>query len=277
MVGQKNLLKQIDWMCEAGCFPRFSIILGDNGKQETELSIYIANKLQSFVFDLVDNKIDTIRQVITDAYKIHKPMVYIFHNADDMSVPAKNALLKVTEEPPNNAYFIMFLTDANNTLDTIRSRAIQLKMEPYSWDELKQYFESNWQAADDYKKLVLDLSATPNDIDILQTQVEPCTADKFYAYVAKVVDNIGTVSGANSFKIAEKVALKDEPEKYDLKMFWRACCKLFNDKAKNAYDYIDYWQACKKTSDALKKLGIKGVNKQMLFDSWILDIREVLR
>lgn len=277
MVGQKNLIKQIDWMCKADCFPRFCIIVGENGKQEKELAVYIANQLQAFVSQLPDNKIDTVRQVITEAYKVYKPMVYIFNNADDMSLPAKNALLKVTEEPPNNAFFIMLLTDLNNTLDTIRSRAVQLKMEPYCLEDLKQYFESNWQATDKYKKLVLDLSETPNDIDILQTQVEVNAADKFYAYVAKVVDNIGTVSGANSFKIADKVALKDEPEKYDLKMFWRACCKLFHDKAMSADDYIAYWDASKKTSDVLKKLGIRGVNKQMLFDEWLLNVREVLR
>ena len=279
LVGQKNLLKQIDWMCEAKCFPRFSIIVGENGKQEGELARHIAVKLQSFLYELEDNKIDTIRNIITEAYKIHKPMVYVISNADDMSIQAKNSLLKVTEEPPNNAYFVMILNDINNTLDTIKSRAVVFKMEPYSWDDLNLYFMTNWVATEEYKKLVLSLSETPGDIDLLQTQVETQTADKFYAYVAKVVNNIGNVSGANSFKIADKIALKDEPERYSLRMFWKACCKLFRDKAMdaNTEEYIGFLQAVKKTSVALSKLPIKGINKQMLFDEWLLSVREVLR
>ena len=276
MVGQKNLLKQIEWMCKARCFPRFSIIVGDNGKQEKEVVKYIANQMQSYMSELPDNKIDTIRQIIVEAYKVHKPMVYLLNGADDMSLPAKNALLKVTEEPPNNAYFIMPMNDVNNTLDTIRSRATIFTMEPYSRKDLEAYFDANWKATKEYKNIVLNLSETPNDVDILQTQVEPCTADKFYEYVAKVVDNIGTVNGANSFKIAEKVALKDEPDKYNLKMFWRACCKLFYDTAMGSDDYVGRWKAIKKTSASLNELSIRGVNKQMLFDCWILDVREVL-
>lgn len=276
MIGQKNLLKQVEWMCKAGCFPRFSIIVGECGKQEKEIATYTANQMQAYISELPDNKIETIRQIIVEAYKVHKPMIYVLNEADDMSLQAKNALLKVTEEPPNNAYFIMLMNDVNNTLDTIRSRATIFTMEPYSRDDLSDYFDANWKADKDYKNIVINLSETPGDIDLLQTQVEPCTADKFYEYVEKVVDNIGTVNGANSFKIAEKVALKDEPEKYSLKMFWRACCKLFYDSAMGADDYIGKWQAVKITSKALNELSIRGVNKQMLFDCWILDVREVL-
>ena len=280
MVGQKNLLKQIDWMCQAKCFPRFSILVGENGKQEEEFTRYITKQLGCFLHILPDTKIDTIRDIITESYKIYKPMLYVLQDADNMSIQAKNSLLKVTEEPPNNAYFIMLLNDINNTLDTIKSRATIFAMEPYSWNDLNTYFMTNWLTTDsDYKKIVLDLSETPGDIDLLQTQCEPGTADKFYAYVSKVVDNIGTVNGSNSFKIADKVALKDETDKYDLRMFWKACCKLFRDKAldSNVDEYVGLLQAAKRTSEALSKLPIKGVNKQMLFDEWLLVVRKELR
>ena len=273
MIGQKTLLSQIDWMCKANCFPRFCIIVGDAGSEKLQLANYIAKQLKCFQHGVIDNKIDTVRAIIDESYKTHAPIVYIFNNADDMSVPAKNALLKVTEEPPNNAFFVMILEDLNNTLDTIRSRAVTFTMEHYSKQELTEYINTMYPFCDDAEKDILfALCETPGDIDSL---VKQGTAN-FYAYVAKVVDNIAEVRGANSFKIAEKVALKDEEDKYDLKLFWKACCKLFYDKAKTV-DYIPYLKACNNTSNSLKKLAIRGVNKQMLFDEWILKVREVLR
>lgn len=268
MVGQQNLLNQIDWMCQSKCFPRFSIITGEKGSQKKEMAQYIAKKLECFLFEAVDNKIDTIRGVIEQAYKTHSPIVYVIDNADDMSVPAKNALLKVTEEPPNNAYFVMILDDVNNTLDTIKSRAVILTMEPYSKRQLKDYAQETYQ---DNHEIYTDLCSTPGQIDLLYKM----DAEKFYGYVAKVVDNIAEVSGANSFKIAEKVALKDEEDKYDLEMFWKACCKLFYDKRGH---YVKSVYARQATSKALQKLSsIKGVNKQMLFDEWLISVRAVLR
>lgn len=268
MIGQKNLKKEIDWMCESHSFPRFTIITGEQGSEKIELARYIAQKLEFFIFEPEDNKIDMVRAVIEEAYKITSSMVYIFNDADDMSVSAKNALLKVTEEPPNNAYFILILDDINNTLDTIRSRAITLQMEPYSKQELLDFAQLCGGMKVDY----IDLCSTPGDVELLY-KMHP---EEFYNYVQKVIDNIGTVNGANSFKIADKIALKDEPDKYDLRMFWRTCCKLFYNKAKTV-DYIPYVKAVDATSNSLKKLSIKGVNKQMLFDEWILKVREALK
>lgn len=270
MIGQHNLLNQIDWMCQSGCFPRFSIITGEYGSEKMEIARYIAKKLECFIFEAVDNKIDTIRGVIEQAYKTHSPIVYIIDNADDTSVPAKNALLKVTEEPPNNAYFIMILDDINNTLDTIRSRAVIFTMEPYSKKQLKDYAQEIYQ---DNHDIYTDLCSTPGQIDLLYKM----GALDFYAYVEKVVDNIGEVNGANSFKIAEKIALKDEEDKYDLEMFWKACGKLFFDKSKSKNNYVSNIKALRVTSELLKKLSIRGVNKQMLFDEWLISVRVVLR
>lgn len=269
MVGQKNLLKHIDWLCDANCFPSFCVIVGDCGHQEIELTQYIADKMGAFCVRLADNKIDTIRDMIDESYKMSKPVFYVINNADDMSVPAKNALLKVTEEPPNKAHFIMLINDINNTLDTIKSRATVFTMEPYSKEELMEYAKM-W--AED-KPIYAKLCSTPAEVDLLFKMVP----EDFYEYVKKVVENIGSVSGANSFKIAEKVAIKDE-NGYDLKMFWKACCELFSHQGnKDTDEYIKGVLACQATSEALKKLSIRGVNRQMLFDEWLLNVRSVLR
>lgn len=268
MVGQTHLLEQIKWMCKANCFPRFAIIVGDNGKQEKQLAHNVATQMNAFYVELADNKIDSVREMIEHSYKVSNQTVYVIPSGDDMSIPAKNALLKVTEEPPNKASFIMLLNDINNTLDTIKSRATIFTMEPYRKQELLDYTMETYK---ENSEIYTDWCSTPDEIDLLYKM----GAEDFVEYVKKVVDNIDTVNGANSFKIADKVAIKDE-NGYDLKMFWKACCRFFRNKYFEGFG-ISYMPAFRETSNAIKKLSIRGVNKQMLFDEWLLNVREVLR
>lgn len=261
MVGQQNLIKQIDWMISANCFPRFSIFTGERGSEMNSFPPYIADCMKANHVFASDNKIDTVRELIKQAYKIHDITVFSIRDVDDMSIPAKNALLKVTEEPPNNAYFILTMEDANNTLDTIRSRATLFTLEKYKPSEITEYAQATYQ---DNIELYRELCATPGEVDLLYKM----GAEDFYYYVEKVVENIATVNGANSFKIAEKLALKDEEDKYDLKLFWKTFIRVCSKRG----SFRDYFGIAI-TSDALKQLRIRGVNKQMLFDEWLLEIR----
>ena len=73
--------------------------------------------------------VDTIRNISSDAYI--KPnntdrKIYIFTDADNITVQAQNSLLKLIEEPPEYAYFIFTVSDKNVILETIRSRIISL-------------------------------------------------------------------------------------------------------------------------------------------------------
>jgi DNA polymerase-3 subunit delta' len=49
--------------------------------------------------------------------------------ADELSIPASNALLKIAEEPPAGVH-ILFTASADNLLPTIRSRAWTLSLDP---------------------------------------------------------------------------------------------------------------------------------------------------
>ncbi len=70
-------------------------------------------------------KIDVVRDIRKDAYILpneaqHK--VYILKNADRMNVSAQNALLKIIEEPPEYARFILVCESRASLLETIMSR-----------------------------------------------------------------------------------------------------------------------------------------------------------
>ena len=72
---------------------------------------------------------------------------------------------------------------------------------------------------------------------------------------------------ANAFKIPSKVALKEDAEGYDLRLFWKAFMKISFD--------VGRYNGIYTTSKYLQKLRVKGINRSMLMDNWILEIREL--
>lgn len=55
--------------------------------------------------------------------------VVLINPAEDMNLAATNALLKMLEEPPNNAFFILVTHSSKRLLATIRSRCQQVNMQ----------------------------------------------------------------------------------------------------------------------------------------------------
>jgi len=283
MIGQANLQSRIEQLIKNHTFPRFSIFVGPKGSGKKTFAHELERLFNNWrvssdhvnVYELPDVKIDTVREMITQSYKQIMTMLYIIPDADNMSNAAKNALLKVTEEPPNEAYFIMTLEDENNTLETIRSRGTVFHMDRYTPNEIEEYFKKRFGVLEDREiSIVRDLCETPGDVEIIMSY----DATNFYDYVQLVVDNIAEVSLANAFKIPSKVALKEDAEGYDLKLFWKAVASVMLNRAKqrgNSKELVKYCGGYSVTSKYLQKLRVKGINRSMLMDNWILEIREL--
>lgn len=273
MIGQTELLNRISGQVERKKFPRFSIIIGENGSGKKELAKSIAQMFGHPAWLAPDIKVDTIRNIIETCYKADLPMFYIIPDCDNLSTAAANALLKVTEEPPKEAYFILTCENENNLLSTIRSRGVTYMMEPYSYEDKCDYVNqlydmSKWNDAE--TEFALDTATVPGDIDYLWT-----TDIKGYIeFVNLVIDNIAEVQDSNAFKIGDKIALKDEEDKYNLRLFWKAFNVLCVSKMRNGEDPLKFARAIAITGDYAQQLNIRGINKQMLFDNWVLAIRE---
>lgn len=278
MIGQENLKRIVEEWIDNDLFPRFSIFVGPGGSGKKTLVREVIKSLTDGMYVESGIRADDIREIIAQSYKVHSLAVYFIPDADKMSNAAKNALLKVIEEPPNNAYFIMTLEDEANTLPTILSRGIVFKMERYTPYELTDYALNKYSdvKGESWKDVAKSICETPGDVDLLMSYgVYP-----FYDYVQLVVDNIAEVSLANAFKISDKIALKDKEEGYDLKLFWKAFIKVVLEKAMNPIDPEDisrYGEVAIKTSKYLQRLRIAGINRGMLFDNWILEIRDCFK
>ena len=271
MIGQKHILELIDAMQFQ--LPHFIILVGPRGSGKTCLTKYIADKLEA-VYSVTDIKVDAIREVIDTAYKIRDRVVYHIKDADNMRAEAKNALLKITEEPPKNAYFVMTIQNDSSLLATLKSRAQVLRVEPYTKEELKQYAQEKYPD-DNWTDLLMNIVSTPYDIDVMS--IYDKTA--FIEYVNLVIDNIGAVEPANAFKSANNLQFKDtdlDRNKFELKLFFSAFVAICEQKIYNGlYDnkWADAIIVTTPYIDAVDKL---GVNKQQLYDKWVFEIREVL-
>ena len=98
--------------------------------------------------------VELIRKARADVYiKPNEGLrkVYVIPRAMDMNAAAQNALLKVIEEPPEYAAFLLLTEGAERLLPTIRSRAVPLQLIPLSrgegMAELARRFPQRDQAA----------------------------------------------------------------------------------------------------------------------------------
>lgn len=266
MIGQKYLKKYVKTLIDDGNFPRFSIFVGQSGSGRKTFVHELYGMFGTGILSVMGNSVDAVRTAIAQSYTVRgSQVIYLFPDADSMSNAAKNALLKVTEEPPNNAYFIMTLEDEVNTLETIRSRAQIFYMDMYFPKDLRDYADTLGIKDKEELDIIADVCTTPGDVNILHEQ----GIKDFYDFTNLVLDNVADVSLANALKIPNKLSLKDGAEGYDLRLFLRMFMSLCISKQAN----VDWVRI---TSECLSRLRVKAINKQMLLDTWIFALREMI-
>lgn len=94
--------------------------------------------------------VDLIRQARADIYiqpneSEHK--IYLFPRAQDMGLPGQNALLKVLEEPPEYAVFLLLADNPDKLLPTVRSRCTELHMQALPEEILRRQLQSDFPQA----------------------------------------------------------------------------------------------------------------------------------
>ena len=278
MIGQKPLLKVIDMMIDGNTFPRFSVIQGEDGSGKGLVVKYIAEKLKCNLVRMT-NSVDSIRSVMQEAYSTAEPMIFYFADADDMSQSARNAMLKITEEPPNNAYFILTVVNDNSLTDTIKSRANVFYMLPYTSGELIEFCKTM-----DMSEAEIDCAREICDNPGEVIRLTENGTYKLYNFVEKVMDNIAEVTVSNALKVANNLAFVDtDVDKFDLALFWKACIMYYCRRLQS--DIIDISteelrtiaRIVMSTKECINMITkTRGINKRNVFDIWILDVRNIL-
>lgn len=106
------------------------------------------------IIDLLPDKteilVDQIREAVNDVYikpHLFSKKIYIINNADKMNVRAQNAFLKIFEEPPEYALFILIAENLSGILPTILSRGCEVRFSPLGIENLKEAVKKNYNTA----------------------------------------------------------------------------------------------------------------------------------
>jgi DNA polymerase III subunit gamma/tau len=86
--------------------------------------------------------VDNVRSIIESSSLLPimgRKRVYLIDEAHMLSKAAFNAALKILEEPPTTALFILATTNPHKIIDTVRSRCFQLFFTPVSHARLKNH------------------------------------------------------------------------------------------------------------------------------------------
>lgn len=96
--------------------------------------IFVESDKKSIGIDLVREKI--VKNINIKPFK-YKHKIFIIKNAHTMTIQAQNALLKIIEEPPKYAIFILITQNSNYFLPTILSRCVIFKLKPLKINEVE--------------------------------------------------------------------------------------------------------------------------------------------
>lgn len=178
-LGNEKAKSTLDSMVKSGRFPHAFLLCGENGVGKKTFAHIMAKALLCEgenkpcnscdcckKIDLRSHpdvevitkkekdsefKIDYVREIISRAYispNEASRRVFILAQADKMNISAQNALLKIIEEPPETAVFILTAQNREKLLPTILSRTVTIPLSPVSEEAAKDYVKSKHPDAD---------------------------------------------------------------------------------------------------------------------------------
>ena len=211
--------------------------------------------------------VDDIREQVCSQAEL-KPYVcphkiFIIDNADEMTVQAQNALLKILEEPPEYLIFILIGERLDNFLSTIISRCVKINIKPVEDDLIKKYLKDIGIKDDN---LVDDLSQYSHGN--IGKALALVNNKNFIDMRKEIFDLLEKIDKSNP---AEALTLVSELEKFkddfnlvlDIIYFWyyNLPVRDFN----NIYNKL-------KAIDKAKKYLVYNTNFKMILNTMLLEI-----
>lgn len=266
MIGQAEVLNQVDTLVANGKFPKFSIVIGEEGYGKHTLCQYISKKL-GLDYLLFNNKIDDLRTFIDVVSTQAESFVYVLQDGDSMALGAKNSILKIVEEVPKNAYIILLINNRNSALETLLSRAFVFELNNYSKQELIEYCNSK-----SYPNAtsLIRVANCPGEIDV----ASKLKSEEILAFAEKVLDNVAEASLPNVMKVTSKLN-GSSSDGYDLRLFFNATYSVITDRLEanaRSASLKMYTEICALISEYSYKLRMKSSNLKYIVDSFIINL-----
>lgn len=264
MIGQKNTLSKISELVKNNSYPRFSIFVGKKGSGKKTLAKELS-KMMGYQYVLWTNKIDDIRALTKLMWEQDKPTIYCIPDYEDMNFRGTSAILKLCEEPPNEAYIVLTSSLKEIILPTLLSRGITFELDSYSDEEMLNISEKYSNDREERERIV-SICEVPGELELASN----IDIKEFSQFVEVFWDKVGKSAAGNALKISGKLKTKEDQDGYDINLFINYLFKL-NSK-------LDDIRMRSKIFDELirakKNIQLK-YNKLYIVDNLILNIRSI--
>lgn len=270
MIGQNKIKIQIANL-STNNFPRVVSVIGRSGFGKTTVIKYLLSYLN--ISDTITvNSIDDIREVIKTAPNLSHNVAIHVDNFEKLNFRAKETLLKLCEDTPNFIYIFIEVTNSNLFSNQFMNRSLVLTLEPYSKNEIDGIIHSFGDLNDAEIETLKSFLGSPKDFKLA---VDYGHIDDLKIFIDTVYKNVSKAEPYNSMKILNKLKIKKDSTGIDFNLFFNA---LYNISFRNFYQsYSDndfrLFNSCYKVLNVLNSN--PNVNKKMLFDSFILSLKEI--
>ena len=118
--------KIVEQQCIAGAYPNYFYICqsrDDDGKLKNDITI---------------EQVRTLLNSLKQKAAVAGPRIIIIDSVDNLNRQAANALLKMLEEPPQDAFFYLICHSIGSVLPSVRSRCLTINFKPLSDTDMAQ-------------------------------------------------------------------------------------------------------------------------------------------
>lgn len=264
IIGLKNTLSYID---NLKTLPNSFTLIGERGSGKHLIIEYINKKFFTIPYLDITDELD--EGTLNNIYTYPQKRLYVI-DISMITEKTQNILLKFLEEPYINIFIVLLTESIDSLLPTIKNRVINIYLDKYSIEELKEVANSNDIKVDDkYYKSILK---TPGDV--LRLKDDNIDLSKIDVLSSKIVNDIYRASFTNTLSLSEKINFKDEYDKIDLDFLLSFLVIEYMNKYIEKRD--DNYLKLKEMVMNVKKnmLLDKRLDKKKLFTSLLIDLWE---
>lgn len=261
IIGQDKILNRIDSLTYKQ-FPKTLMLVGLKGSGRHSICYYISERLNLEVVDISDNlTLETISNITFEVV----PKIYII-DTKDITVREQNVILKFLEEPLANSFIIVLAENKSLLLPTVLNRCAVWELNSYTKEQLQQFL----MVQDNQN--VLEVAKTPGQI--LEYQNHPIS--EMMALSNLILERIGGANISNALTLTNRLAFKEEKDKYDARIFFDVLLYIINKKYIDTRDYKLY-KIYEATNEMIQAVDYFNTDKKMQFDKYLVSIRQIMR
>ena len=199
--------------------------------------------------------------------------ICFIQDADRLTLPAANSLLKILEEPPGDLVFILLSSRPWALLATVVSRCVHFSLKPLPADAIRGILQERFTLSPGEHEVIVELTAG-NPGQAVEMAARGSCAEK-YQEVQELVKELEQGPGGKLFSWAEEVSKRENlDETLDLLFIYyrERWLQRLSARGREAFRLENICRAVLQTKEELER----NVNRRLALETLFLMMRGVV-